>query len=138
MAVELKVTLSESAYDRVVRLARLRRQDIGETVARFLEEELPIEGEEEGVTDWSEADEAVDQEIAAYHRLHSDLWRKYPGQHVAIHNGRLVDHDADGLALSHRIYSRYPDTFVLVRQVEAQPERVIQLRSPRYIQDAGQ
>ena len=49
-----------------------------------------------------------------------------------------VDHDADGLALSHRIYSRYPDTFVLVRQVEAQPERVIQLRSPRYIQDAGQ
>lgn len=137
MAVELKVTLSESAYDRVVRLARRRRQDVGETVAQFLEEELPVEGEEEAVINWSEADEDVDQEIAAYHRLHSDLWRRYPGQHVAIYNGGLVDHDADGLALSHRVYGRYPDTFVLIRQVEARPEQVIQLRSPQYIQDSG-
>ena len=97
MAVELKVTLNESVYDRVVRLARRRRQDIGETVAQFLEEELPAEGEEETVINWSEADESVDQEIAAYRRLHPDLWRKYPGQHVAIQNGRLVDQDADGL-----------------------------------------
>ncbi|MBE2287959.1 MAG: hypothetical protein IAE95_00295, partial [Chitinophagaceae bacterium] len=68
MAVELKVTLTESFYDRVVRLARRRRQDIGETVAQFLEEELPAEGEGETVINWSEADESVDQEIAAYHR----------------------------------------------------------------------
>ncbi len=135
MTVELKVTLNESVYDRVVHLARLRRQDIEKTVVRFLEEELPVESEV-GIINWSEADETVDQEIAAYHRLHSELWRKYPGQHVAIQNGRMVDHDADGLALSHRIYSRFPDTFVLIRQVDAQPERVIQLRSPRFVQDA--
>jgi hypothetical protein len=35
-----------------------------------------------------------------------------------------VDHDADGLALSHCIYSRSPDTFVLVRQVEHYFKRV--------------
>jgi len=58
------------------------------TVAQFLEEELPAEGEEERVIHWSEADESVDREIAAYHRLHPDLWRKYPGQQVAIQNGR--------------------------------------------------
>ena len=45
MAVELKVTLNESVYHRVVRLARRQRQDIGEMVAQFLEEELPAEGE---------------------------------------------------------------------------------------------
>ena len=50
-------------------------------------------------------------------------------QHVAIQNGRLVDHDADGLTLSRRIDSRYPNTFVLIRKVEAQPKRVLQLRS---------
>lgn len=110
-------------------------QEKGETVVRFLDEELPVESEE-GIINWSEADETVEQEIAAYHRLHSELWRKYPGQHVAIQNGRMVDHDADGLALSRRIYSRFPDTFVLIRQVDAQPERVIQLRSPRFVQDA--
>ena len=48
----------------------------------------------------------------------------------------MVDHDADGLGLSRRIYSGYPDTFVLIRQADAQPERVIQLRSPQFIQDA--
>ena len=135
MAVELKVTLSEKVYDRVVRLARLNRQGIGEAVVRFLEEDLPDDGEEE-IINWSEADETVEREIAAYNRLHSELWRKYPGQQVAIQNGRLVDHDVDGLALSRRIYSRFPDTFVLIRQVGAQPERVIQLRSPRFVQDA--
>lgn len=138
MAVELKVTLNESVYDRVVRLARRRRQEVGETVAQFLEEALLAEDGEEAVINWSEADESVDQEIAAYHRLHPDLWRKYPGQHVAIQNGRLVDHDADGLSLSRRIYSRYPNTFVLIRQVEAQPEREIQLRSPRFVEEAAQ
>ena len=137
MAVELKVMLNESVYDRVVRLAQIRRQDVGETVARFLEEELPVEGEEEEIVNWSEADKTVEREIEAYHRLHPDLWRQYPGQQVAIQNGRLVDHDIDGLALSRRIYSRYPDTFVLIRQVEAQPEWLIHLRSPRFIQDAA-
>jgi len=57
---------------------------------------------------------------------------------VAIQNERLVDHDTDGLALSRRVYSRYPDMFVLIRQVEAQPERVLQLRSPRFTQDTAQ
>jgi len=138
MAVELKVILNEGVYDRVVRLAQMRREDVGEAIARFLEEELPVEDGREEVINWSEADETVDKEIEAYHRLHPDLWRKYPGQHVAIQNGRLVDHDADGLTLSRRIYSQYPDTFVLIRQVEAQSERVIQLRSPWFIQDAAQ
>ena len=101
---------------------------------QYLEEEIPVEGEE--IINRSEADETVEQEIAAYHRLHSDLWWKIPGQQLVIQNGRMVDHDADGLGLSRRIYSGYPDTFVLIRQADAQPERVIQLRSPQFIQDA--
>jgi len=138
MAVELKVTLNESVYDRVVRLARRRRQEVGETVAQFLEEALLAEDGEETVINWSEADESVDQEIAAYHRLYPDLWRRYPGQHVAIQNGQIVDYDADGLSLSRRIYSRYPNTFVLIRQVEAQPERILQLRSPQFVEETAQ
>ena len=43
----------------------------GETVVQYLEEEIPVEGEE--IINRSEADETVEQEIAAYHRLHSDL-----------------------------------------------------------------
>jgi hypothetical protein len=85
------------------------RRLCGEEVAQFLEEELPFSGEQEAVINWSEADEAAEREIAAYHRLHPELWRKYPGQHVAIHDDHLVDHDADSFALSRRISRRYLD-----------------------------
>jgi hypothetical protein len=77
-------------------------------------------------------DSAVDREKAAYIDLHKTLWQKYPGHHVAIYKGEMVDHDADGLALSKRIYKRYRDQFVLIRQVEQEPDPVLHFRSPRF------
>jgi hypothetical protein len=77
-------------------------------------------------------DNEVEREKAAYFALHQVLWQKYPGQHVAIYNGELVDHDTDGVALSKRVYQRYPDQFVLIRQVEQEPDRVLYFRSPRF------
>lgn len=58
-------------------------------------------------------------------------------QHGAIHNGQMVDHDVDGMTLSRRVYQRFPDVFVLIRQINSTPERVIRLRSPRLV-DSGQ
>ena len=49
--------------------------------------------------------------------MHRRLWSQYPGHHVAIYKGQLVDHDEDGIALSRRIYAGYPEEFVLVKKV---------------------
>ena len=132
MAVRLTLTLNDNLYDRVQLLARAQQQDVAEVIANLLDETVPQAGGSEE-SDAAKADETIEREIHAYHRLHPELWQHYPEQHVAIHNGNMVDHDVDGIALSRRIYQRYPNTFVLIRQVNSAPERVIRLRSPRLV-----
>jgi len=88
VSVELKVTLTDNVYSRIARRARLRSQDVEETVAQFLEEALPDSAAFwQDDADWSEADGVAAQEITAFHRLHLDLWRRYADQHVAIQSG---------------------------------------------------
>ncbi len=79
--------------------------------------------------------QTVEKDKWAYQSMHHYLWSQYPEQHVAIYNGRLVDHDEDGIALSRRIYARYPDEFVLIKKVEPQPKRTLRFRSPRFVKE---
>lgn len=63
--------------------------------------------------------------------MHAELAEKYLGQYVAIHNGKVVDHDKDFHSLHSRIRQRFGRQPVLLRRVEAEPERVLAFRSPR-------
>lgn len=130
MAVQVTLRVPESVYERARQLAHSRQQDVAAAIASFLEESLPPAPFTPDVDVVSIPDEAIVREIAAYQEMHSELWQKYPGHHVAVYEGRLVDHDVDGVALSLRINEKYPDDFVLIRQVESQPERVLHFRSP--------
>lgn len=76
---------------------------------------------------------AMLREVEAYHRLHPELLKKYKGQHVAIYQGQLVDHDTDVEALLLRTMARFPDEVVLMRKVEESPEVVLRFRSPRLL-----
>ena len=64
--------------------------------------------------------------------MHADLLQRYEGQHVAVYQGNVVDHDPDLLALYLRIDQKYPDDVVLIRQVRPEVERIIHIRSPRF------
>ena len=55
--------------------------------------------------------------------------------HVAIHGGRLVDHDTDYGALFERIDDRFPDRFVWLTMVEDEPIGTLTFRSPRFVED---
>lgn len=76
----------------------------------------------------------MEREIKAFQQLHTSLWAHYPNQYIAIYQGKLVDHDADKLALFERIEEAYPNEFVLMRPVQEQPAREFHFRSPRYIE----
>lgn len=54
---------------------------------------------------------------------------KYEGEHVAVHDCRLVDHDSDKIALYRRVRARYGNTAVLIMPAEGPQEIVI--RSPK-------
>ena len=76
--------------------------------------------------------EKIKAEAEAFHNMHAELVEKYLGQYVAIHNGKMVDQDEDFRSLHTRIRQRFGRQPVLLRRVEAEPERVWTFRSPRF------
>jgi hypothetical protein len=128
--VELTLTLSKDLSEKVQHAAKRRHQDVIDVVEMLLGQALAAD-DENAVVDLTEPDEIVAQEITAYHTLHAFLWQKYPKHFVAIQGGQLIDQDPDKVALSRRVRAKLPNQFVLIRQVEAEPERTLYFRSPR-------
>jgi len=75
----------------------------------------------------------IQVEFEHYQAMHAELKAKYFGQHVAIHEGRLVDHDPDVVALVKRIRQRFGRTPVMIAQVEDAPVKEFVIRSPRLV-----
>ena len=78
--------------------------------------------------------EKISRECRHYERMHSILKEEYLGQHVAIHEGQLVDHDVDPMVLSQRIRERYGRVPVLVTRVSEEPFPEFSIRRPRLVQ----
>jgi len=77
-------------------------------------------------------EQKIRKEAEAFHAMHSELVAQYLGQVVAIHEGQVVDHDEDFVALHRRIRERFGRTAVLLRRVGPKPERVLTFRSPHF------
>lgn len=75
--------------------------------------------------------EKIKAEAEAFCSMHAELAEKYLGQYVAIHDGKVVDHDEDFQTLHSRIRQLFGRQPVLLRQVEIEPERVLTFHSPR-------
>lgn len=135
MSIAVNVILSEPTYDLYEQFAQERHQGIAEAIAEYLAQNPPVFTEERVVTRVAPTTEtAIDREKQAYLRMHKQLWEQYALHYVAIKGGQLVDHDTDKLALYARIEQRYPNQFVLMRRVEATPERTYTFHSLRSIE----
>lgn len=80
-----------------------------------------------------EATKKIAREEAAFRRQHAALLEEYEGDFVAMHNGRVIDHDKDEMALFHRIRQQYPQVGILIKQVTTSAEVAWQVRSPRWV-----
>lgn len=134
MSIEVNIVLSEPTYGLYEQFAQERHQGIAEAIAEYLVQNPPVFSEERTTPAASTIETAIGQEKQAYLHMHKQLWEQYAHQYVAIKGGQLVDHDADKLALYTRIEQRYPNQFVLVRQVEATPERTYTFHSLRSLE----
>jgi predicted transcriptional regulator len=74
--------------------------------------------------------EKIHSETAAFQQQQAMLLERYPEQYVAIHNGELIDHDADLRTLHLRIHARLGRMPVLLKQVTHEPERELVFRNP--------
>ena len=130
MAEYVTVSIPEALVHRARMLARVRRQPVDALIAELLDEALPLA---EAAISTEAEDAAVTREMEAYVALHTSLKADYFGQHVAILDGQLVDHDADPAALYQRIAARYGDRFVWMTAVEEEPLTTLVFRSPRIV-----
>ena len=131
MAEFVTVSIPEALLGRAKKLARARHRSVDVVIAELLDEALPTDEQLfAGVTD----DEAATrQEMQAYIALHPGLKEDLMGQHVAILDGQLIDHDPNPAALYERITARYPDRFVWMTAVEEEPITTLVFRSPRIV-----
>lgn len=132
MGTQIILTIPDELYSRARRIAQVNHQEVTALLIEALAES-PILDEESYENGDHEDDEAVDREMTAYVAMHPILWEQYPGQYVAVYEGRLIDHDTNDIALSQRINENYPDVFVWMCKVEAQPFRTLQMPSFRLV-----
>jgi hypothetical protein len=79
--------------------------------------------------------EKIARERRWYEAHHPDLVQQYRGQHIAVHNGQVIDADQDGRILSKRIrqqYGRMAIAMIHVADIPAPP--IHHMHSPKLAQ----
>ncbi len=114
------LAIQDQTFSQLKRMARLHNISPDALAERAIREFLR-----------ADARRMMQREVEAFREQHAQLLETYPGEFVAISEGKVVDHDLDQLALFTRIDERFPDRPVLVTKVSAMPEEVYTVWSPQ-------
>jgi predicted transcriptional regulator len=73
----------------------------------------------------------LQEEGAAFKQMHADLKARYFNQYVAVHQGQVVDSDAEFEPLVLRVQSQFGDVPIYISRVAETPEVEWRFRSIR-------
>ena len=124
MNTQITLTIPNTVYQQAKTIAESTNRQVDEVLVETLNAAFPPLYQHPNRA-------TMEQEVAAFEVMHPQLWRQYPHQYVAIRQGAVIDYDDDELALVNRIDEVYPETVVLIRQVQPQLQPVLNMRSPR-------
>ena len=79
----------------------------------------PVELEEAGVT-LTPRQKALHREMDHFVKMHPHLVSRYPGQYVAILDGRVVDADQDRVRIWSRVEAQYANQPVFITRVRSE------------------
>lgn len=129
------VALSDQTAARLEQMAVKRHvavKDVLEEAVEFYLTHAPEEEYDEEFEIWEQTQQRlIAVEMQHYLRQHQHLLARYRGQYIAMHQGEVIDHDIDEVALSRRVRIRYGDTTILITPVLPDPIQKITVRSPR-------
>ena len=115
------VAVSDRVFTELIPVAEQEDRNVEELVNEALQRYL-----------WEAKERQIDREMEVYRALHAELKPRYLGQYVAIHNGKMVGHNADRQTLSQQVRRKYGSAAVLITRVEEAPEREFVVRNPRF------
>ena len=123
MGTQITLTIPDHIYQQVQQLSESEQRPIADIINHALSFTFPA-------IHINSRRAQMEQETAVLWELHTQLLSQYKNQYVAIHQGQVVDHDQDRLALVTRIDEKYGDDIVLIKKVTAEPEPDLHFRSP--------
>ena len=85
----------------------------------------------------SERDDHWERERLAFLNHEPALLQTHRGKFVAIHDGEVVDRDADEVQLGLRVYGKYGDVPIYFGLVSESPLPPVRVPSPRLRKTAG-
>lgn len=126
MGTKITLTLPDDVYRQVEQTAQSANRPVQDVLVDSIIQSFPK-------LHTHDKRALMDHERQAFEAMYEDLLRQYEGQYVAVHQGQVVDHDTDQLALLRRRKLNYPQDVVLIAQVSSEAQRVLHFRSPRLI-----
>jgi len=66
---------------------------------------------------------AIHAETETFWTMHDELLKEYQGQHIALYQSKVVDHDKDASRLAKRIHERFGWLPVLIAPVKPEPRQ---------------
>jgi predicted DNA-binding protein len=73
----------------------------------------------------------LQEEGAAFEQMHADLKARYFNQYVAVHQGQVIDSDAEFEPLFLRVHSQFGDVPIYISRVVETPQQEWRFRSVR-------
>ncbi len=132
----LEVTLNEPVYTALEQATRFYRQSADAIVQEALDAFLRVlqpaakdTGRTPSATTWWRA--RIHAEAEAWRALPEATRHQLGSDFAAVHNGQVIDHDADRLTLYRRVRDRLGDEPVLITPADAPSPREFQMLSPR-------
>lgn len=126
MSKEIVITLPDRVYRQAQHISQVEQRPLNDVIGEALIKAFPF-------VHVNPQRAKMKEEQAAFQAMKPDLLHRYNGQYVAVHEGAVVDYDSDQTALALRISDRYPDTTVLIKKVSPEPDKILHMRSPRFV-----
>jgi hypothetical protein len=116
------IQLPGNIYEAVRKRAKSQRKTADDLVVEWLSEKIDE-------TDLADADEAFDQEVAAFNALRPVLLEQYSNQYVAIYQGQVVGNGDNRLLLLKEVYSQFGEVPCYIEKVTSEPLRRVRVPS---------
>lgn len=144
----IQVALPEEIVDKLQAVANREGSPLADVLAEAVEQYIaltfPVTAQKDDaeIPVWKvkreEQERQIDEEQKRYEARHSELFKEYAGQYIAMYKGEVVDKDTDDTELSKRIRARFGNTVVLITPVLKEPIQTFFVRSPRLFQEGRQ
>ena len=116
----LTITLRPEVADQLKFEAERRRTSLEALANSWLEDQL-----------WRERRKKIYEEADLFRARHAELLARYAGRYIAMHDGVVIDDDADLLTLHNRIRTQYGDEAILIAPVTPEPVQTLKVLGAR-------